>query len=155
MKTIETRVNVETEMGKGLIVFICNQLNKLLSYGTAINSFVPNAQVSRLEVDRDEQFDAYVNNRLFVLIMWVRSVKQRKNTASGKQHLEFFLHDMEHHFVDPHAGKEVRDAFRWLKAYVKVYPHVSKKDKTQKAYEMIKTVYEALGIKFPLIEEIK
>lgn len=145
-----------TQEGQGGVVsFICNNIYKLLSYpfDPLSEQSTPSeaSEAPALEVSREGQFQAYVNNRMNILVMWVQHMKLREiNTA--KQHLEFFLYDMEHHFVDPYAGREIRNAFRWLKVYVRIYPEVFRKNRAQRAYEMIASIYDALGFKFPLAE---
>lgn len=141
--------------GKRLIVFVCNNIYKLLSNSLGIiGAGRPTARSypeSCLKIDREGQFSAYVNNRMNILLMWIQCIKHRDLSAT-KQHLRFFLQDMEHHFVDPYAGKKTRNAFRWIHAYVRIYPNISKKDRTQKAYEMIGRIYDSLGILCPMVD---
>lgn len=151
MKTDERNVALTVKERKGLIALVCSKLCNSIS--TPINFLLFGSRWNleddpRIEIDREEQFSAYVHNRMYVLVMWIQHRTERKNLAEAKEHLHYFLHDMEHHFVDCYAGKRTRDAFRWIRKYIKVYPGVFKKDRTQKAYEMVARIYEALGMEF-------
>jgi hypothetical protein len=149
MKTLTERVSCGNGSRGGFIAFVCRSIYTILSTSFERFGFAADESgASPLEVDRDGQFRAFVNNRMYILILWVqRPVKRR-------EHLEFFLHDMAHHFVDPYVGKEIRAAYRWIRAYVKAYPNVSKKDRTQRAFEMIARIYESLGMEYPLKREL-
>lgn len=145
MKTTANNIKGFEGIAKGIVTLICSNLYNVVSSGQL-------ARLESLEVDRDAQFAAYVNNRMNLLFMWIQRV-QKKDLTASKQHMGFFLHDMEHHFVDSYVEKRIRNAFRWLKAYVKVYPN--KFDhRSSRAFEMMALVYEALGIPFKMASSI-
>ena len=146
MKTLNQKREVKVDSRRGLIALVCNKINNILSFpsGLAPLGYSGHDEVT-LEVDREGQFAAYVHNRMNILLIWIQHMSKRDITEH-KRHLEFFLHDMEHHFVDPYVDKKLRVAFRWIKVYIKIYPAVFKKDRTQRAYEMVGRIYEALGI---------
>lgn len=144
MKTINQEAEVKVGGGRRFIAFICNKINILLS-SPYRPSFPEAKSEDAIEVDRDGQFAAFVHNRINILVMWIQRISKRDVTEE-KRHLMFFLHDMEHHFVDPHVDKKLRDAFRWIRIYIKIYPAVCKKDRKERAFEMIRRVYEAIGV---------
>lgn len=146
MKTMNEPVEVKVEGGKRFIAFICNKIDILLSSSTRFLPRFESNKEEAIDIDREGQFAAFVHNRISILVMWIQRRTQRDITEN-KRHLQFFLHDMEHHFVDPHVEKRLRDAFRWIRVYIKIYPDVFKKDRKEKAYEMIRRIYEAIGIK--------
>ena len=148
MKTITQEAELKTNSGHGFIAFICNKIDILLSK-TSHLSFRETEDEDTVKVDREGQFAAYVHNRVYILVMWIQHISKRDITEE-KRHLMFFLHDMEHHFVDPHAEKRLRDAFRWIKVYIKIYPGVCKRDRKEKAYELIRRIYEAIGVEWRL-----
>lgn len=155
METITKESEIEGRRRKGFIAFICRNIYTLLS--TSLDRFRSYAVIDiendepDMVVDREAQFRAYVNNRLSVLTMWTQCTAVR-NLTVRKQYLESFLHDMEHHFVDPHASRKIRNAYRWIRQYLKVYPAptASKKDRKRKVLEMIERIYESVEIPFPL-----
>jgi hypothetical protein len=154
MKTLTERVSCGNGNRRGFIAFVCRSIYTVLSTSFERFGFAADEQgASPLEVDRDGQFRAFVNNRLYILILWVQRPVKRRDITKEKQHLEFFLHDMAHHFVDPYVGKDIRAAYRWIRAYVKAYPNVSKKNRTERAFEMIEKIYESLGMEYPLKKE--
>ena len=61
--------------------------------------------------------------------------------------IEFFLDDLEHHYIDSHAEKPVRDAFRYLRRFLKIYPQV-KPEHACRAFQMVGRIYGALGLNF-------
>lgn len=155
MKLALADLNQKENEEEGWVVFVCNNIYKIISSASRLALFQSEGSLTKkralLEIDREGQFAAYVNNRMNILIMWIQ---HRSKLVSGdiKQHLQYFLHDMEHHFVDPHVDKNLRDAFRWLRIYIKTYPACTelKQDRKQRAFEMAARVYEAVGISFPL-----
>lgn len=90
-------------------------------------------------------FRAWFNNRMTVLLILIHHIQQRDPRMILK--IDFFLTDIEHHFVDSHAGKPYRYAFSYLHRYLKVYPAVTYKG-SHKAVEMVRRIYEALGFAF-------
>ena len=99
----------------------------------------------RLCVDSSakELFWGWFNNHMTVILWAVEHIKARdEQTMLG---IRFFLYDIEHHFTDSHASKCVRDAFRYLKVYFKVYPAV-KLRQSARAVEMVARIYAGLGL---------
>src|SRR3989338_1049914 len=153
MQTAIPKAEISERRGKGFIVFICNKIYNLISkYSESVELLPASSSVTNdtcVEIDREGQFEAYVHNRMSILLMWIQNTsKTGRNISARKQQMMFFLHDLEHHFIDPYVDQKVRDAFRWLRIYIKVYPLASKKDRTQRAYEMVARIYEGLGIAF-------
>lgn len=153
MTTMTENPNVAETKRKGFIAFVCKNISTVMSVTFDLVRSYPDAEgeneTAGIEVDREGQFSAYVHNRMNILLMWIQHVS-KKDITEAKRHMQFFLHDMEHHFADPYIDQSLRNAFRWVRAFVKVYPDVSKKDRTKRAYEMIAKIYEALDINFPL-----
>jgi len=136
MKTLDISAIRDVVAGSRFVSLICNKIYKLVS---------PYSEAASVAIDREHQFAAYVNNRICVLTMWVRAPRERK--AEAKYQLLDFLHDMEHHFVDPYVDKKIRFAFKWIRTYVRIYPiGAFKKNRSQKAYEMIRILYEGLNL---------
>ena len=137
---MKTMMQIEQFKGSGFITMIRSKLYELLL------SPLPSDNLP-LEVDRVSQFTAYFNNRMYILLMWIQRPKER--SAESKLRLQFFLNDMEHHFVDPYVDRQTRHAFCWLKAYLKVYPIVGEKNRFVIAHQMVARVYKAVGIDLP------
>lgn len=91
-----------------------------------------------------EFFSGWFNNRMAIILMAIQHLKRKD--AQAILRIEFFLEDVEHHFTDSHAPKWVRNAFRYLKSYFKVYPEVTLWQ-SYRAVEMIARIYESLGLK--------
>ena len=137
---MKTMMQIEQFKGSGFITMIRSKLYELLL------SPLPSDNLP-LEVDRVSQFTAYFNNRMYILLMWIQRPKER--SAESKLHLQFFLNDMEHHFVDPYVDMQARHAFRWLNAFLKVYPIVGEKNRFVIAHQMAARVYKAVGVDLP------
>jgi len=87
-------------------------------------------------------FEGWFNNHMMILLM---AIQLAEKTAEGmKGNVGFFLEDLEHHYMDSRSGKEVWDAFRWLRAYLRVYPGFTK-DHSRRALEMVGRIYDAIG----------
>lgn len=139
MKTV---MQIGQFKGSGIITMIRSKLYELLL------SQIPTDNLP-LEVDRESQFTAYFNNRMYVLLMWIQKPGER--SSESKTRLGFFLKDMEHHFMDPYVDKKARHAFRWLRAFLRVYPLVGKKNRYVTAYKMVTRVYQAVNITLPWV----
>lgn len=137
--------------GRRFIAFVCKKIYDLIAipsiFSLSSSDYVPEEDLP-IEVDREGQFSAYVHNRMNVLMIWIQHRTTVKELQAAKQHLSYFLYDMEHHFVDSLADKRIRDAFRWIRRFIKVYPAVFEKDRSQRAYEMVARIYEGLDIEF-------
>lgn len=72
----------------------------------------PEEQSSKLLTDIESIFRAWFNNRMTVILMLMQHSRLRDSRTMMK--IEFFLNDIEHHFVDSHAPKHLWDAFRYL-----------------------------------------
>ena len=92
-----------------------------------------------------ELFQGWFNNRMILLTMAIERPKAK--TAEALLRMNFFLEDIEHHYIDSHAPKPVWDAFRYLRRFFKIYPRVEQKQ-SGRALEMIGRIYEAVGLEF-------
>jgi hypothetical protein len=105
--------------------------------------------VNRTQLNKDYAFDdvvrAWVNNKMAILLMRMQYVKTCDPEAMRKT--AFFLEEIEHHFISTDAPKLTRNAFRYLKRYLSVYPYVTKKH-CERAFQMIVRIYQAIGYKF-------
>ncbi len=90
-------------------------------------------------------FKGWFNNHMTVLLMMLQNPKPR--TVITVQRIEFFLHDLEHHFMPFSSSKAVWDIFRYLKRYLKVYPNV-RRSHSIRAIEMVGRIYQILGLKW-------
>ena len=89
----------------------------------------------------------WFNNHMTVILMAIQYIHGREApTIAG---IEFFLHDIEHHFIRIEAGQAVRHAFRYLKRYFKCYPRVTPKH-SKRAVEMVRRIYSSLGLELNL-----
>ncbi len=80
-------------------------------------------QALESEKETEALFRAWFNNRMTVLLILIHHIRQRDPRMILK--IDFFLTDIEHHFVDSHAGEPYRYAFSYLHRYLKVYPAVT------------------------------
>ncbi|HNV86707.1 MAG TPA: hypothetical protein PKL97_07065 [Candidatus Omnitrophota bacterium] len=87
-------------------------------------------------------FDGWFNNHMMILLMAIQM--PGKMAAEMRGNVGFFLDDLEHHYVDSRAGKNVWDAFRWFRAYLRVYPDFTR-DYSRRALEMMGRIYGAMG----------
>lgn len=92
--------------------------------------------------DSKSRYEAWVNNRVMALSMTIQ-VNKRRVERSLLRH-EFFLDEIEHHFINCYSGKKVWNAFRYLRLYLRSYPHMKPRHQ-QKALEMLDRIYTTLG----------
>jgi len=90
----------------------------------------------------EKRYRAWVNNKVTVLI-WVIERNKPRDSRSMLKH-EFFLEEIEHHFMDCHASYRAWRAFRYLRGYLKSYPH-AKVNHQRTALAMLRLIYEELG----------
>ncbi|MSR77591.1 MAG: hypothetical protein EXS63_05130 [Candidatus Omnitrophica bacterium] len=126
-----------SKSGEEIMPSLCHEIDKL----THKDNF------PHITLDREEQFEAYFNNRMAVLLLWIECPKNRDEKS--KLQMEFFFHDLEHHFVEAHASKDIRKAFLWLKAYIHTHPRFGKKYQSFLAFEMMTKIYQVIGIRLP------
>ena len=105
--------------------------------------------VNRTQSNKDYAFDdvvrAWFNNKMAILLMRMQYVKACDSETMRKT--AFFLEEIEHHFISTKAPRSTRNAFRYLKRYLSVYPYVTKKH-CERAFQMIVRIYQAIGYKF-------
>ena len=106
---------------------------------------------ARLDRNPENLFRGWFNNHMTILLFMVQQPKPRK--ARTMLRIEFFIEDVEHHYIGCHGGKSVHDAFRYLKRYCKVYPAVTYRH-SERAVEMVGRIYEALGLKLTTIHSL-
>ena len=95
----------------------------------------------------NELFLGYFNNRMTVLLMMIEHPGIGRNlTTVARQ--RFFLEDLYHHFLPPHAESKYYRAFEWLFLFLKRYPNVTPWQ-IYRALEMVELVYEAFGLELP------
>lgn len=93
----------------------------------------------------DEVVRAWFNNKMMILLMRMQYI--RAQDALGMEKSVFFLDEIEHHFISPSAPKPIRNAFRYLRKYIAVYPCVTKAH-CERAFEMVTRLYRAMGYTF-------
>ncbi|HOW87082.1 MAG TPA: hypothetical protein PKV84_00310 [Candidatus Omnitrophota bacterium] len=93
----------------------------------------------------DNVVRAWFNNKMMLLLMKMQYIQPRDSFGMMKS--AFFLDEIEHHFIATTAPKSTRNAFRYLKRYMTVYPYVSKTH-CERAFEMITRVYQGMGYQF-------
>lgn len=86
---------------------------------------------------------AWINNRMFPILALMQLIHETDPSVLAQA--QFFLTDIEHHFMRTDIPVPVGQAFRYLSCYLGVYPNVSIED-SRRAIAMIKRIYEALGI---------
>ncbi len=89
-----------------------------------------------------KKYEAWVNNRVAALLLAIERTKVC-NDQNLLRH-EFFLDEIEHHFVDGNAGGRVGRAFQYLRRYLKDYPQV-KASHRRGALKMLGIIYGQLG----------
>lgn len=92
--------------------------------------------------DINDTVRAWFNNRMMILLMYIQYVR-RLDTRNMLKSV-FFLEEIEHHFIEGGAPYPIRNAFRYLKRYLTVYPRVTKKH-CERAYEMVARIYAGMG----------
>ncbi len=98
----------------------------------------------------EKRYSAWVNNKVMALMLAIQSNKTRDSRSILKH--EFFLEEIEHHFVDCHANSKVWRAFSYLKRYLRTYPQgTANHQKT--ALRMLRLIYEELGFQGTRIVE--
>lgn len=90
-----------------------------------------------------EGFLSWFNNHMAMVSMLIQYVRPRP--AECLLRMGFFLHDIEHHYLESGRSKAVSDAFRYLRRYFRVYPKVEA-GHSRRAHEMIARIYAALGL---------
>lgn len=90
-------------------------------------------------------FLGWLNNRMGMILMAIQCIKAKEQSTLA--HFEFFLHDLEHHFL---AGdRSLSEAFRYLRRYFRVYPNVTLAQ-SRKALEKVKEIYNAFGLELEI-----
>lgn len=99
--------------------------------------------------DGERRYQAWVHNKMMALAWLIQRNKPRDKR--GLLRHEFFLDEIEHHFMDCDAGYKVWEAFRYLRLYLRTYPQKKARHR-DKALEMLELVYERLGFEKSLRE---
>jgi hypothetical protein len=97
----------------------------------------------------EKRYQAWVHNKIMALA-WLIQRNKSKDKRGLLRH-EFFLDEIEHHFMDCDAECKVWKAFRYLRLYLRTYPQKKLRHR-DKALEMLELVYERLGFKKSLRE---
>ncbi len=90
----------------------------------------------------DKKYQAWVNNKIQVLTLTIQRNQARDIRILLKH--EFFLEEIEHHFMDCHAGHRVWRGFLHLKRYLRNCPH-AKTTHRRGALKMLGLIYGELG----------
>ncbi|MCM8776387.1 MAG: hypothetical protein NC930_08610 [Candidatus Omnitrophica bacterium] len=96
-------------------------------------------------LDAEDLFRGWFNNHMTIIFMAIQSVRERD--AKTMMRMQFFLQDVEHHYIRTCASRPTREAFRYLSRYFKVYPHVNGRQ-CRRAVEMVARIYQAIGYEF-------
>lgn len=94
---------------------------------------------------RDEFFQGWFNNQMTILLFALQSPKPLGRDAVKR--LQFFLYDLEHHFLRGLQEAGVRRALRYLKCFLCAYPIVSMKH-APSVVRSVARIYEAAGLEF-------
>lgn len=94
-----------------------------------------------------ELFQAYFNNRMMILLMMIEHPEISRDAFSVSRQ-KFFLEDLYHHFLPPHAESKYRRAFEWLFRFLEIYPEITPQ-KIYKAIQMVSLIYEVFGLDLP------
>src|SRR3989338_1509742 len=98
----------------------------------------------QLPNDRETLFRGWFGNNMVILIMLLQGKNLRKETTIMR--MQFFLFDLEHHFLNPRADHQIfRNEFRYLRYCLRVNPNTCVQHK-ERAMEMIAMIYEGLGL---------
>lgn len=89
-----------------------------------------------------KKYQAWVNNRVAALLLAIEKTKACDELSLLKH--EFFLDEIEHHFMDGHAGSRVGRAFQYLRRYLKHDPS-AKAGHRRGALKMLGVIYGQLG----------
>ena len=89
-------------------------------------------------------FWGWFNNHMAMILLAIECRRIRETRSMIR--IELFLNDIEHHFIESDVPKQVRDAFRWIKRYFRVYPAVTIRQ-SEKAARMLGTIYAAVESK--------
>ncbi len=90
-------------------------------------------------------FSAYLNNKLFIFLMWMQKPNAKTVSEEKRQALTCFLFDLQHHFMPPALQYKYRHIYRWLKICVTKYPNVQLKHRLT-AIKMCERIYQAFGL---------
>ena len=89
-----------------------------------------------------KKYQAWVNNKVQALTLTIQRNRVRDIQSLLKH--EFFLEEIEHHFMDCQAGHRVWRAFHYLKRYLRNCPH-EKANHRKSALKMLGLIYGELG----------
>lgn len=95
-----------------------------------------------LDADFETLFKGWFGNQMTVLLMLLQRVRAGHEKTIWR--IQFFLHDLEHHYAAIYCGRYGRHAFRYLRRFFKVYPRVNA-GHCQRALQMVQRIYEMLG----------
>lgn len=132
----------------------CQKVEKIEESKSMVS--MPSSQDESLQGQEESRdysglFRGWFNNRMTVVLMVLQNPSFRP--PQTMQRIEFFLEEVEHHFVDAYAPKSIRNAFRYLKRYFRIYPNVTESH-CRCAIQMVGRIYQALGMKFGFQPEI-
>ena len=88
------------------------------------------------------RYRAWVNNKVLALYLTIDRNRPREIQCLLKH--EFFLEEIEHHFMDSHAGYRIWRAFNYLKCFLKSDAY-TKVIHRKGALRMLGLIYERLG----------
>lgn len=91
-----------------------------------------------------EFFLSWFNNNMCIFLMLIQRVTEREPKTMMR--MEFFLYEIEHHYLKANVTKDVSVAFHWLRKFLTLYPDVSAKQ-CEKAVEMVRRIYGVVGLK--------
>lgn len=92
----------------------------------------------------EKRYQAWIHNKIMTLAWLIQ--RNKPKDKNGLLRHQFFLDEIEHHFMDCYAECKVWYAFRYLRLYLKTYPH-SKSRRVETALKMLELIYEKLGFK--------
>jgi len=98
-----------------------------------------------------ELLKGWFNNKMMVVMFRIQHthIYKRKEKRDVREQL-IFLNDIQHHFG--RKGPDHRDyynATKWLKAFFRTFPEGTTPERAEKAWTMLKPVYQGFGLKFP------
>src|SRR3990167_9017347 len=90
-------------------------------------------------------FKGWFNSKMTIILIKSQYSRFGQRDQSVLNQINF-LYDLEHHYArQGPARKTFLDAVRWLKAFFHVYPEGVTRERSKKAFSMIKVIYNSFG----------
>lgn len=103
-----------------------------------------------------ELLTGWFNNKMTVVIIRIQyaPVWAGKTVPVDVREQLIFLNDLQHHYSrEGHGKKAYHNATKWLKAFFRVYPKRITPERSKKAWQRVKAIYEGFGMRFPFHDD--